>query len=94
MIDAPDDIDDASDFDAIVDSWRRVPHAFKMRVEAILRFAEGDTGGPPMTHERKEGCAWCWCLMYARPLFCLIECKTAEQRRWWLSVRGQVHSST
>jgi hypothetical protein len=46
-------IDDDSDVDAIVDSWRREPHASKVRVEAILRVAEGDTGGPPMKHERK-----------------------------------------
>ena len=38
MIDASAAIDDDSDIDAIVDSWRRVPHASKMRVEAILRL--------------------------------------------------------
>jgi len=53
VIDASAAIDDEFDVDAIVDSWRREPHASKVRVEAILRVAEGDTGGPPMKHERK-----------------------------------------
>ena len=53
VIDASAAIDDVPDVDAIVDSWRRVPHASKMRVEPILRFAEGDTGRPPMKHPRK-----------------------------------------
>lgn len=38
MDDASATIDDVPDVDAIVDSWRRVPHASKMRVEAILRL--------------------------------------------------------